>query len=165
MITELKKIESLLFELIALKISNVIEDEESKEYFGCDFKADKLNFKFRKAKITPKKVGQFVTLWKRNSQNLTEPFNESDNFDFYIIVTEDIENYGLFLFPKNELSKRQILTTNAKEGKRGFRVYPNWTETKNKQAEKTQIWQSKYFIDFTTKDSKNTDKIISIINE
>ena len=138
MITELKKIENLLFQGINLKISNLIEDKESQEYFGYNFQAEKLNFKFRKAKITPKKVGQFVTLWKRNSQNITEPFNETDAFDFYIIATEEIEKCGFFLFPKNELIKRNILSTKFKEGKRGFRVYPSWTKTENKQAEKTQ---------------------------
>ncbi len=77
MINELNKAESLLFKQTSLKISNAIEDEESQDYFGYNFQANKLNFKFRKAKITPKKVGQFVTLWQRNSKNITEPFNES----------------------------------------------------------------------------------------
>lgn len=148
MINEIKKIEKLFFGTTLSQISNIIEDEEAKEYFGYNFQTEKLNFKFRKAKITPKKVGQFVTLWKRNSQKETEPFNEYDNFDFYIIVTEENENYGLFLFPKNELIKRQILTTNSKEGKRGFRVYPIWTKTENRQAEKAQIWQTNFFINF-----------------
>ena len=165
MINELNRVENLLFEQISLKISNVIEDEESQDYFGYNFQTNKLNFKFRKAKITPKKVGQFVTLWKRNSQNITEPFNELDNFDFYIIVTEENEKYGLFLFPKNELRKRQILTTTSKGGKRGFRVYPSWTKTENKQAERTQSWQTKYFLDFTKEDSINIKRINSVINK
>lgn len=164
MIQELKKIQKLLFGTTLSQISNLIEDEEAKEYFGYNFQTEKLNFKYRKAKITPKKVGQFVTLWKRNSQKETEPFNESDNFDFYIIVTEENENYGFFLFPKNELIKRQILTTNSKEGKRGFRVYPNWTKTENKQAEKTQNWQTRYFLDFTNENNENQKRLYEIIN-
>lgn len=164
MITELKKIENLLFTEINLKISNVIEDKESQEYFGYNFQTEKLNFKFRKAKITPKKLGQFVTLWKRNSQNITEPFNETDTFDFYIIVTEEIEKYGFFLFPKNELIKRNILSTKHKEGKRGFRVYPSWTKTENKQAEKTQSWQTEFFIDFTKNDNEISEKLSLILD-
>ncbi|SHI89031.1 MepB family protein [Flavobacterium terrae] len=163
-ITELKKIENLLFKEVNLKISNVIEDKESQEYFGYNFQTEKLNFKFRKAKITPKKVGQFVTLWKRNSQNITEPFNETDAFDFYIIATEEIEKFGFFLFPKTELIKRNILSTKLKEGKRGFRVYPSWTKTENKQAEKTQFWQIEFFIDFTKNDNEISEKIGSILN-
>lgn len=161
MINEIKKIEKLLFETTPSKISNLIEEQEAKEYFGCNFQTEKLNFKFRKAKITPKKVGQFVTLWKRNSNNETEPFRDSDNFDFYIIATEENDNYGFFLFPKSELMKRQILTTNSKEGKRGFRVYPNWTKTENKQAEKTQIWQTQYFINSEDENQKRLNEIIN----
>lgn len=164
MITELKKIENLLFKEVNLKISNVIEDKESQEYFGYSFQTEKMNFKFRKAKITPKKVGQFVTLWKRNSLNITEPFNETDEFDFYIIVTEDIEKYGAFVFPKNELIKRNILSTKLKEGKRGFRIYPSWTKTENKQAEKTQSWQAEFFIDFTKNNNEISEKLSSILN-
>jgi len=163
MINELKKVERLLFEHLHLPISNVTQDKESRAYFGCSFQIDKLNFTFRKAKITPKKAGQFVTLWKRDSHKITQPFRESDDFGFYIIAAQENEKYGLFLFPKSELSKRHILTSIAKEGKRGFRIYPGWTNTGNKQAEKTQSWQTKYFIDFTTYDLKNREKITSIM--
>ena len=165
MINELQKIETLLFNQIPLKISNIMEDKEAKEYYGYDFQTGKLNIKFRKAKITPKKVGQFVTLWKRNTQNTTEPFQESDVFDFYIIAVEENEKYGFFLFPKNELIKRNILTTASKTGKRGFRVYPSWIKPTNKQAEKTQLWQTIYFLDFTKHDTENTAKINTIINQ
>lgn len=161
MINEIKKIEKLLFGTTPSQISNLIEELEAKEYFGYNFQTEQLNFKFRKAKITPKKVGQFVTLWRRNSKNETEPFSDSDNFDFYIIATEENENDGFFLFPKNELIKRQILTANSKAGKRGFRVYPNWTKTENRQAEKTQVWQTRYFINYKDDNQKRLNDIIS----
>jgi hypothetical protein len=38
---------------------------------------------------------------------------------------------------------------NRKAGKRGFRVYPIWDKPDNKQAEKTQKWQVKHFLDCT----------------
>ncbi len=164
MINELTKIENLLFEELNLRVSNIIEETESQEYFGYNFQTEKLNFKFRKAKVTPKKVGQFVTLWKRNSQNITTPFDEADEFDFYIIAAEEIEKFGFFLFPKNELIKRNILSTKLKEGKRGFRVYPSWTKTENKQAEKSQSWQTRFFIDFTKNDNEISEKLRSIFN-
>ncbi len=160
MINELKKIEKLF---LKTNFSNLTEDEEAKKYSGFNFQVEKLNFKFRKAKITPKKIGQFVTLWKRNSSNESEPFNESDNFNFYIIVSEENEKYGFFLFPRNELIKRQILTTSSKEGKRGFRVYPSWVKTKNKQAEKTQTWQTQYFFDFTEENIENQKRLTQIL--
>src|SRR5690606_26490451 len=146
------------------KLTNITQDQECEEYSGFNFQINQLNLKFRKAKITPKKVGQFVTLWRRNSEKQTEPFNETDNFDFYIIVVEQEERFGFFIFPKNVLIERQILTSNQKEGKRGFRVYPNWTKTENKQAEKTQNWQINYFINLTNNEQKNIEKFKAIIN-
>ena len=104
-------------------------------------------FKFRKAKITPKKVGQFVTLWKRNADKQTEPFDENDLVDYYIIATEDDSKLGFYIFSKSVLIEKNILSTQNKEGKRGFRVYPDWVKPENKQAEKTQNWQQNYFIE------------------
>lgn len=146
MINELKRIEESIFTINNLKITNLLNEIECEEYSGFNFCLDKLNVKFRKAKITPKKVGQFVTLWKRNSDKQTEPFTANDNFDFYIIVAEQDDEFGFFFFSKSVLIKNQILTTNEKVGKRGFRVYPDWAKTENKQAEKTKTWQSEYFI-------------------
>lgn len=163
MINELKQIETLLLETTQTPISNLIPEEESKEYLAYNFESEKLKFKFRKAKITPKKVGQFLTLWKRNSKQETEPFTASDNIDFYIILTQDNAHYGYFIFPKDELIKRQILSTELKEGKRGFRVYPTWVKTQNKQATKTQIWQTHYFLDFTMENQANKKRFIDII--
>ena len=61
----------------------------------------------------------------------------------------------------NILIKNQILSTNLKDGKRGFRVYPNWDIPQNKQATKTQNWQSQFFIDFA--DENYIEKFESIL--
>ena len=165
MINDLKIIEKLLFKVHNSKISSVTPDKECKEYFGYNFKTEKISLKFRKAKITPKKVGQFVTLWKRNAQNSIEPYNEADNFDYYIIATRENEAFGFFIFPKNELIIRNVLSTILKEGKRGFRVYPSWNKTQNQQADKSQIWQSKFFIDLSGNMDDNTGKLNAILSE
>ncbi len=161
---ELKRFENTISTILGRKLINITQDQECEEYSGFNFQINQLNLKFRKAKITPKKVGQFVTMWRRNFEKQTEPFNETDNFDFYIIVVEQEERFGFFIFPKNVLIERQILTSNQKEGKRGFRVYPNWTKTENKQAEKTQNWQINYFINLTNNEQKNIEKFKAIIN-
>ena len=103
---------------------------------------------------------KFVTFWKRNEEKQTEPFHVNDDFDFYIIVCFDNEDSGFFLFPKNILAQNKFLSSNEKEGKRGFRVYPDWVETENNQAKKTQAWQVKYFINF----KKNNIEIIKKTN-
>jgi hypothetical protein len=55
------------------------------------------------------------------------------------------KKFGQFVFPKSVLIKKGIISTRKKEGKRAFRVYPNWDVAKNKQAERTQKWQLDYF--------------------
>ena len=39
-----------------------------------------------------------------------------------------------------------IISSDKKEGKRGFRVYPIWEIAINKQAIQTQKWQLNYFV-------------------
>lgn len=39
---------------------------------------------------------------------------------FCVIASEEQENHDLFVFPKEELIKRAILTTKAKEEERSF---------------------------------------------
>lgn len=164
MIKELSKIENLFVEIYGQKITNLTIENECDEYLGFNFQIERLNFKFRKSKITPKKVGQFVTLWKRNSQKQTEPFNETDNFDFFIFVSEQDEKFGFFIISKSLLIEKNILSTKQKEGKRGFRLYPTWVKTENKQAEKTQSWQTEYFIDLTNNEQNNVEKLKYLIN-
>lgn len=166
MIKELEKIENLFLKINGQKITNLTIEDECEEYVGFNFQIEKLNFKFRKSKITPKKVGQFVTLWKRNAEKQTEPFNETDNFDFFIFASEQDENFGFFIFSQQLLIEKNILSTKLKEGKRGFRLYPPWVKTENKQAEKTQSWQTEYFVDLTNNDqnTKATGLLADLID-
>jgi len=162
MIAPLEKLQELLFSNLSLVISNLHQEQECKEYFGCNFQLNSFQIKFRKAKVTPTKIGQFVTLWKRNSiSKETEPFTSEDPSDFYLILTETSENFGFFLFTKDSLIKNQILRSYSKDGKRGFRVYPNWDIPQNKQATKTQNWQTQFFIDFA--DENYVEKFESIL--
>ncbi|HEX7870118.1 MAG TPA: MepB family protein [Chryseobacterium sp.] len=152
MITELEQLQNSIFSKLNLIISHLQPDSECEEYFGHSFQLNHLSIKFRKAKITPKKIGQFVTVWKRNPESKqTEPFTSEDPFDFYIIFCEQGEKLGFFFFSKQILIQKNILTTLSKDGKRGFRVYSIWDSPENKQAIKTQNWQKDFFIDFDNK--------------
>lgn len=163
MINELQLLEKTIFKPIDLQITDVVKDKECEEYLGFNFKVNEWNIKFRKSKITPKKVGQFVTFWKRNEEKQTEPFHVNDKFDFYIIAAFDETNSGFFLFPKDILAKKQFISTNEKEGKRGYRVYPDWVKTENKQAGKTQTWQMNYFVNLSNNQTENLEHINSIL--
>ncbi len=49
------------------------------------------------------------------------------------------------MFPKAVLLEKGIISNNNISGKRGIRVYPPWDIPTSKQAEKSQLWQTKYF--------------------
>jgi len=140
-------IKTSIYNKIGLQLSNVVTSIESEEYQGYTFTLNGCNIISRKAKITPKKAGQFVTFWKRNENKIIEPFNESDLIDFYVVNVEFENKSGQFVFPKSELISKGIISTLKKEGKRAFRVYPKWDTTISKQAIKTQKWQLKYFFE------------------
>lgn len=136
-----------LFNRLSLQISELALEPESKEYDACRFRLNGQSIVYRSAKITPKKIGQFVTFWKRNESGITGPLHENDPFDFYIINVASANKQGQFIVPKSILIKKGIVSTPAKDGKRGFRVYPPWDTPNNKQAEKTQQWQVQYFVE------------------
>jgi hypothetical protein len=147
--SELELIDKSVFKICGLELTNVETEAESQEYFAHNFLLDGHDIKFRKAKITPTKNGQFVTIWKRNEKGITEPFDISDKFEFYIIATRQNERFGIFIFSKTVLYENKVLSDKTKKGKRGIRVYPTWDLTANKQAQKTQLWQTKYFLDIS----------------
>ncbi len=164
MTIELNQIQELLFKPCGLSILNLTKDIECEEYNGYNLKTTTTSIKYRKAKVTPKKNGQFVTLWKRNKNGITEPFTINDPFDFYLIVTKTDEELGCFIFPKKILAAQHILSAAEKEGKRGFRIYPAWDIPSSKQAEKTKLWQNKYFIHLALINSETVEKAKNILN-
>lgn len=99
----------------------------------------------RKAKITPKKIGQFASIWKRNTLGITVPRSFDDKFEFLIIQCEKGTLQGRFVFPKSILVEKGVVSSPKREGKRGFRVYPPWDKTESRQAIKTQKWQVDFF--------------------
>jgi len=165
MTNDFRQIQLQLSQLTNKKIIGFVIDDECLEYSGCSFKLGDLKVKFRQAKVTPKKVGLFVTLWKRNSENKTEPFNVNDPFDFYIIAAKQEDNFGFFVFSKDILSEKNILTSSEKEGKRGFRVYPDWAETTNNQATKTKAWQTNCFINCNENNHIISEKLNNLLNK
>ncbi len=98
-----------------------------------------------KAKITPKKVGQFVCVWKRGADGTTQPYSLEDQLETMEIEVEKEDKQGKFVFPKAVLVEQGIISVQGKGGKRGMRVYPPWDIADNAQAKKTQSWQLKYF--------------------
>ena len=148
----------------SLQVSSFLIEPEGENYKASNFTINSKKCIYRTAKTTPKKTGHFVTFWKRNANGITAPFHTNDVFDFYVVTVRSKNKYtlrqaqgtlfsykiGQFIFPKSVLLQKNIISTNQKEGKRGFRVYPSWDIPKNKQAKNTQKWQLNYFFDMDT---------------
>jgi hypothetical protein len=143
-----------------LALSDLVVEKEGKEYDASRFTINEKQIIYRRAKITPKKMGQFVTFWKRNANKITEPFSEDESFDYYVIFVQSEQGIGSFVFPKSVLIEKGIVSTHFKEGKRGFRVYLPWDLAPNKQAVKTQKWQVPYFMEIS--DNLKTDAILKL---
>lgn len=154
--TNLTLIKTTVYDKMKLVISSFTVELESKEYYACRFSLNGQNIISRNAKITPKKKGQFVTFWKRNKKGITAALNENDLFDFFIVNVRKENKIGQFVLPKSVLISKGIITTNKKEGKRGFRVYPSWDTPSNKKAKKTQEWQLDHFYEIKENLDLNT---------
>ena len=153
--SDLKVVKELVYDKCGFDLTNLKQNLESVEYGAYSFNLNEKKVQHRVSKITPTKIGQFVTIWKRNKDGITEPFDILDDIDFIIITSKSGDNFGQFIFPKSVLADNGIITRNCKEGKRGIRVYPPWDIATNKQAIKTQSWQTKYFL--TIKNDNSTD--------
>lgn len=128
-----------------MSISHFQEERESKEYGACTFEMSGLRILFRTAKITPTKVGQFVTLWKRIGEGPIMPYDIADPFDLVIVSVRNVKHFGQFVFTKKILCDKGIISSTNHEGKRAMRVYPSWDHADNATAKKTQKWQLDYF--------------------
>lgn len=159
---DLSQIKTKIYDTCAFEFSNFKLERESQQYNASRFELNGKNIISRSAKITPKKAGQFVTFWKRNGNGPIAPFDESDLIDFYIVNVRKGSTLAQFVFPKSILIKKGIISTDTKEGKRAFRVYPNWYVAKNKQAMHTQKWQLDYFYEISS--SVDLKKVISLYN-
>lgn len=140
----------------SLLLKEIHLEKESAAYNACQLQLNDKKVLFRTAKVTPTKIGQFVTLWKRIENGTIAPFDTTDAIDMVIIETKTNTHSGLFVFPASILFEQTIFSTETKEGKRAIRVYPPWDKTINKQAQKSQKWQLNYFVNLA---DSNTDKI------
>ena len=154
-----KNAQNNIYAKCGLKFENFSPEDESSEYYAHTFTIKDKKGLFRIAKKTPTKSGWFVTIWKRGSDNIIAPYNESDSIDFVVIAVSDGNNVGEFVFSKTILTKKNIFGANGKEGKRAIRVYAPWDKTTSTQAAKTQKWQGQFFVDLNSSCSESTLKI------
>ncbi|MEU4352936.1 MepB family protein [Streptomyces sp. NPDC023838] len=123
-----------------------VPEPESAQYAAHAFTLDGLSVRFRVGKTTPTKVGQFVTVWQRSVEGPIRPFDAEDGVDLFVISSRDSGRFGQFVFPREVLCERGVVSQAGVGGKRGFRVYPPWVTTPSRQAGSTQAWQGEYFL-------------------
>lgn len=162
--TSLHTAKELLYAPCGLHLTSMHVHAEGRVYGACSFLLNGKLVEYRVAKTTPKKVGQFVTTWKRNKHGITEPFDVSDPVDFLIITSMKEEQMGQFVFPKPVLADQGVISQNGKGGKRGIRVYPPWDTATSEQAKKTQRWQTRYFVTITPNGLTDLDLLKGVLH-
>ena len=164
LVDELNDLRKKVLEPLNIKCSKVLPELESAEYDAFSLQLNKKVVQYRRAKITPTKIGQFVTLWKRDSlQGEIRPYTPDDNLDLAIIATRQENRLGYFIFPMSVLCEQGI-AQQKKPGKRGFRLYPVWDKPISKQAIKSQMWQLKYFFELTLETKPTDEGILNLLS-
>ncbi|MDR3550495.1 MAG: MepB family protein [Candidatus Babeliales bacterium] len=133
---DLLSAQELAFKPMRLTYTKLIQDAQSQEYGACSFEMNQKTIKFRVAKITPTKIGQFVTFWKRIGSGPIMPYDMSDSFDLLVISVRNAKHFGQFVFPKSVLWQKGLVSKDQNGGKRAMRIYPPWDITDSPQAKK-----------------------------
>jgi hypothetical protein len=130
-------------------------EAESAEYRACRFGLDGHQVAFRVARTTPTKIGQFVTIWKREAPDAEiAPLDAADGVALVIVSVADAGHRGQFVFNRQALIEHGVFSVYGKGGKRALRVYPPWSKPIAKDAMRTQQWQLRYFLPFDARDCR-----------
>ncbi len=148
---------------------------ENAKYEALTFSLNEKLCLYRKANVTPDRPGAFLSIWQRpaleaNNGNKPIPL-ASDELDYLFILVEDKSGRGLFIFPVQLLIKKGIVSSSAKRGKTGFRVFPPWSQDRGAlgtqvfsvSGKKTQAWQLPYFIAMDKDGSIDKNELRKII--
>lgn len=145
-----------------LTIKNIQDENQNSDYGAGIFQLHSKTVRFRVAKTTPTKIGQFVAFWEKDENNKNQAFSYEDATDLLIINTFTNNNFGQFVFPKEVLVRQGILKTATAKGKMAIRVYPSWDNPTSKQAIATQKWQLPYFINMSDTNSLPTQELLKL---
>ncbi|MFJ9822604.1 MepB family protein [Streptomyces sp. NPDC101151] len=144
--SDLVAAKAIVYDPCGFTCAQPVPESESAEYAAHAFTLDGLSIRFRVARTTPTKVGQFVTVWKRSLGGPIQPFDATDPVDLFVISSRGHHHFGQFVFPMEALRRHGVVSVNGNGGKRAFRVYPPWVTTTNRQASSTQAWQLDHFL-------------------
>ncbi|GKV68626.1 mep operon protein MepB [Sporosarcina sp. NCCP-2716] len=161
--TAFRYVNELIYEPNNLLAKSIAEENQNNQYGAGVFQLASKTVRFRVAKVTPAKEGQFVACWEKDGNRKNQPYVYEEAPDFLVITTFKNENeFGQFIFPKEVLLKQGILRSASTTGKMAFRVYPSWDHPSSTQAMKTQKWQSPFFVDMSDMGRLPLGKIVEL---
>ena len=124
---------------------DVTAEQQGSDYESGQVKIDGELWRIRTARVTPRKPGAFVAVWRRNAHGETEPFSVKDGVAGLVVFVQDGSRFGVFTFSATSLAELGIYRSEHSAGKRGFRLYPAWSTDLNTQAMRTQAAQAPFF--------------------
>ncbi|WP_142313777.1 MepB family protein [Bacillus wiedmannii] len=158
----IQNLNNIIYKPNNLLIANVKEEKQNAEYAGYLFHLNHNSIRFRVSKITPNKIGQFVSFWEKDDNMQNQAFSYEAAPDLLVITCIDDNKLGQFIFPKEILLKEKILKTQSQKGKMAMRVYPIWDTPVSNQAKKSQMWQLQYFVDISDHNNLPIDKLLHL---
>ena len=163
---QVENLNETIYKVNNLLATSLEEESQNDKYGGGIFVLSSKTIRFRVAKTTPTKLGQFVAFWEKDKNNKNQAFNYNQAPELLVInCWGSNEEFGQFIFPKANLLKHQILRSDTSKGKMGMRIYPAWSFPESKEALKTQAWQSEYFIDLTHPNKISNGKLLKLYLE
>ncbi|MCO4254785.1 MepB family protein [Pseudarthrobacter cellobiosi] len=150
---------------LGLACSPAKVEADNAEYGAAISAIGRSPVRFRVGKLTPTKVGLFVTVWRRSLGGSTEPLPAEEDPDMLVVCVGEDSRVGAFAFPKAALVKHGVVSVGGAGGKRGFRVYPPWSATTNRQAKKSQQWQCNYFFEMADGSAIDAQRAIRLLVE
>lgn len=158
----IRNLNNIIYKPNELIITNLKEEQQNAEYAGCLFKLNNKTIRFRVSKITPNKIGQFVSFWEKGDNLKNQAFTYDAAPDLLVITCIDDNKLGQFIFSKEILLKEKILKTQSQKGKMAMRIYPLWDTPVSNQAKKSQMWQLQYFVDLSDPNNLPIDKLLNL---
>lgn len=157
-----------LFAGLGVGCSPAVSEPDNAEYGAAISEVGRSTVRFRVGKLTPTKVGLFVSVWRRAAGGSTEPFPTEGDVDGLVVTAREGDRFGAFVFPTEVLATRGIVSVRGAGGKRGFRVYPPWSATSNPQAKRSQGWQCDWFLDLSDRaavDLQRAGRLLAVIQQ
>jgi hypothetical protein len=144
-------------------IKDIQEEVQNSDYGAGIYQLNSKSVRFRVAKKTPIKIGQFVAFWEKDRNYKNQAFSYENATDLLVINTfTSKNNFGQFVFPKEVLVKQKILKTTTTKGKMAIRVYPRWEKPTSKQAIETQKWQLEYFVELNEHNHLSMQELLKL---